>query len=424
MRILIDNSGYEMKNLGDIAMLQIALSRMREFFPLAELHVLTTNPNRLLRYCPDVVPMPSDVAIEGRSLWIQTWNVFGGLHRLLPRAFGPRLQLLENSLRTTHRRLVASWIVRRFTARGVNTEKMFQYLALVDSADCVVATGGGYLTDAFESHAARVLSLLGLAQHSGLPTFLFGQGLGPLQSPWLQGLCRQVFPKLTFLGLREGKASLPLALSLGTARDRVSVTGDDAIELARSRVPQNLGNDIGVNLRVASYSQVGVELLGRVRDVLHRTSAKLEGQLVPIPISHHVQDSDAATLESLIGPGDENVASLDTPEKVILNVGKCRIVVTGSYHAGVFALSQGIPVIGLAKSPYYQDKFAGLADQFKGGCQVVAMHEQNFPELLESAMEEAWQTAPVTREMLLAQAEAQVRASRQAWEKLKQTMGG
>jgi colanic acid/amylovoran biosynthesis protein len=306
----------------------------------------------------------------------------------------------------------------------VNTDKMSQYLALVDSADCVVATGGGYLTDVFESHAARVLSLLGLAQHAGLPTFLFGQGLGPLQSPLLLGLCRQVFPELTVLGLREGKASLPLALSLGAASDRVAVTGDDAIELARSRVPQSLGNNIGVNLRVASYSQVGEDLLGRVRDVLHRVRAKHEVQLVPIPISHHVEDSDIATLEFLVGPGDENIASLDTPEKVILNVGKCRIVVTGSYHAGVFGLSQGIPVVGLAKSPYYQDKFAGLANQFKGGCQVVAMHEQNFPELLESAMEEAWQAAPVTRDMLLAQAEAQVQASRQAWEKLKQTMVG
>ena len=30
-----------------------------------------------------------------------------------------------------------------------------------------------------------------------------------------------------------------------------------------------------------------------------------------------------------------------------------RLVITGSYHAGVFALAQGVPVLALAKSAYY-----------------------------------------------------------------------
>ena len=38
-------------------------------------------------------------------------------------------------------------------------------------------------------------------------------------------------------------------------------------------------------------------------------------------------------------------SAVDSPLRVIEEIGHCRIVITGSYHAGVFALSQGIPVV-------------------------------------------------------------------------------
>ena len=38
------------------------------------------------------------------------------------------------------------------------------------------------------------------------------------------------------------------------------------------------------------------------------------------------------------------------------------VEVTGSYHAGVFALAQGIPVVGLLQSAYYEQKFIGHSE--------------------------------------------------------------
>jgi polysaccharide pyruvyl transferase WcaK-like protein len=51
------------------------------------------------------------------------------------------------------------------------------------------------------------------------------------------------------------------------------------------------------------------------------------------------------------------------------------VVVAGSYHAAVFALSQGIPVVALVKSPYYVNKMVGLGDQFGAGCEIVRLDE-------------------------------------------------
>lgn len=140
--------------------------------------------------------------------------------------------------------------------------------------------------------------------------------------------------------------------------------------------------------------------------------------MIPLPIAHHPDCHDGAAIGQLIA--DSNVASppiasLDTPAGVIAEVSRCRVVVTGSYHAAVFALAQGIPVVGIAASQYYVDKFSGLADLFGGGCDVVRIDVPDAGAALEAAIEKAWATAPHLREALLKSAEAQIHRAREAY---------
>ena len=53
---------------------------------------------------------------------------------------------------------------------------------------------------------------------------------------------------------------------------------------------------------------------------------------------------------------------------------------TGAYHAAVFALAQGIPVVCLSNSPYYLAKFQGLEDLFGVGCTIVTLSEPDFAD--------------------------------------------
>ena len=162
---------------------------------------------------------------------------------------------------------------------------------------------------------------------------------------------------------------------MGVLSNRVITTGDDAIELAYNSRNPKLGNGMGINLRIANYSSISKEFLEIVRSTLHDIAKKKDSPLVSIPILRYHTDpnaeSDITTIQQILADFD-NVSdqgnNLDTPLKVIKQVGHCRIVITGSYHAGVFALAQGIPVVTLAKSPYYIDKFQGLADQFGVWC--------------------------------------------------------
>ena len=85
------------------------------------------------------------------------------------------------------------------------------------------------------------------------------------------------------------------------------------------------------------------------------------------------EEDDRRSIERFVtgtsSGGSSNRAS--TIDDVLTAIADCRVVVTGSYHAAVFALSMGVPAVGLAASRYYVDKFKGLADQFGPGCEVV-----------------------------------------------------
>jgi polysaccharide pyruvyl transferase WcaK-like protein len=127
-------------------------------------------------------------------------------------------------------------------------------------------------------------------------------------------------------------------------------------------------------------------------------------RLIPIPISFHRNGEDIRALEKIIPSADYKLyrdIRLDSSAQLIDRVSDCRVVVTGSYHAGVFALSQGIPVIGLAKSQYYKDKFQGLADQFGGGCKVLLLDDPNRNQILSATLENFWDHSSLLRPGLL-----------------------
>ena len=91
---------------------------------------------------------------------------------------------------------------------------------------------------------------------------------------------------------------------------------------------------------------------------------------------------------------------------------------TGAYHLAVFALSQGIPVVALTSTAYYDDKFVGLNAMFGQGLTLVRLDDPELEQTLVTAIDRAWQAAPVVREPLRAAARMQIDASRAAFDRV------
>jgi colanic acid/amylovoran biosynthesis protein len=208
---------------------------------------------------------------------------------------------------------------------------------------------------------------------------------------------------------------------MGADLSRTVVTGDDAIELAYENRQEALGSKIGFNFRLADYSETTHEEADTVRDAVSISSTRCDAAVVPVPISRQPWEDDLESFQKLFpaGTAGSGIASIPvTPAATIRIVSDCRVVVTSSYHAAVFALSQGIPVLAVAKSQYYVDKFQGLADQFGRGVRTASVNNSDTA-VLAAAIEELWHGAPGMRAELLTAALAQIEKGRDFYRSLR-----
>lgn len=401
MRILVDHSGYALLNIGDIAMLQACVRRLKILWPDSVIHVFTESPDQLQRYCPEVSAVAP--TIVGRRL-----------ASVLPKSG----QLAAEQMWKTAMPLLA-----RSNAAASRGAVPLRVLDAVRRADLVVSSGGGFISDAFWWHGVAVLSVLAMAQRLGKPTAMFGQGLGPVTHPVLNHAVSLAMPRLTTIGLREEVRSTSILRAHGVDLQRAVVTGDDALVLATPATRPRAGTSIGMNVRVASYSSVDTTLAGQIVAVA-RAAARSRGvATVALPVSRYGTQSDLRSVRSAddgehSALTNDEFADIRSPEELKASVARCRVVVTGSYHAAVFALAAGIPVVGITSSRYYDGKFEGLAALFPNGCQPVRI-TRGFEQALTDAIDRAWTTDDVSRDRLYAAAREQVGRGDDLYERFK-----
>jgi polysaccharide pyruvyl transferase WcaK-like protein len=414
VNILVENGSYHMQNMGDVGMLQVGLNRILNIFPAdTRIFVLTTNPEKLKKICPSAIP----VSGEGRKAW-QRKTYFSKAFNRFPGKIADAYNNFEKS-QTIHSPRGAYLFKRYFSnVKRREIPGLIEYFEAIKHADAVVSTGGGLINDWFVDSSQAVLDTFITAQSFGKPTAMFGLGFGPVENPTTIEKVRNVFPKLKMLCFREGLSSLPLLDSLGIPRELVSITGDDAIELAYRERKQNPGKGIGFNIRIYRHSQVPPEAIVQIGQILSNITKELCAEIIPTPVTFRTSHSDLASIRQVLGSlavDTTQAEKIIMPIDLIHQISRCRIVITGAYHSAVYALAQGIPVIALAKSRYYQNKFAGLSDQFGTGCKIVYYDDPDFSNVLSNEIVALWKNADQYQSPLLSAAVSQIAESESAW---------
>jgi polysaccharide pyruvyl transferase WcaK-like protein len=382
VRIVIDPSGYHSTNIGDAAMLETAVERLRAFWPGAEMRIIGFDREALGAL---------DVGAE------------------LLDPYGARAASAVPFLPAARLALLA----KRRDPRAAG-----RFRHAIRNADLVLVSGAGHLNDLFRRHAGTVLHTLELAIECGAATALTGQGLGPMRGRSLRRRAAGVLPRVDFISLREGLTGPPLLEALGVASARVRITGDDAIAIAFRARRDPMGAAIGVNLRSAPYAGLDDRTFEWIGRIITEAGKRFDAPLVPIPIARDAEHDDLDTVCRVLNiacPSD----GPRTPSELVKLLPECRIVIAGSYHAAVLALSMGVPAVMLARSDYYVDKFRGLASQFKLGSGVVLISDEDSDARLRDAIDEAWNTAEAKRGRLLDAASEQIGLGEAAYRALR-----
>lgn len=410
-KILIENGCYDLRNIGDVAMLQVAVKRLNNLWPDALIEVVTNAPQLLAKYCPGACP----ISATGRYGWFRD--------RGLPSFLTGKRRLIKRwrQIRSRWPGLALALIKLDAKLRKTNIESIKAFHKTLHEADMVVVSGGGDVNDEFAEYAGTLLDVLKMSIHDGKSTIMFGQGIGPIHNPALKAKAKSVLPAVDTIAIREGRCSRYVLEFLGVKQDHIIVTGDDAVETAYQMRPSKSGQGIGVNLRLTKYSQADHGHIEIIRCVLQIASVRYKAPLIALPVSFAKEGSDVETLRELFKDCQnriDNPQNWDGPANIIKRTGRCRVVVTGSYHSAVFALSQGIPAVTLAKSPYYLNKFLGLSEQFGCGCEVILLDDKQLQNKLLEAIDTAWESSEKIRGELLGAARCQIARGRLAYEQI------
>lgn len=399
MNVFIENGTYGLWNVGDLVMLRLTAQRILTHFPNAHINIVTRDNRRLAQFIDNVHGIaPAD------------WNA------VYQRS--PKLRRMKRALRS-----FAFALTRKFTKQDKELEKWvrhsgstsrssWNFISRLYHADAVIASGGGYMNDHFVADAVRILRTFELAQKMGKKTAMFGQGFGPAMDDRLLAIAKKVLPALDLIAIRDGAGSLQFLRNLGVDMSRVIVTGDDALEPASALTPGFHENILGLNVRVAWYSGFDDTTAKLFCQAVAKEAEKLNADIRAIGIGISKREYDAGRVKAFIPYAAEPQA--DTPEGVIQAVGKCRLMVTGSFHTAVFALAQGIPAVAAVNSDYYAEKFHGLAKQFGSALRIVPAAD--FVKLRQ-AIHDLWQPDTARTKELHAKTHAQISLSQQAYEK-------
>jgi colanic acid/amylovoran biosynthesis protein len=408
MRIFIVPGTPDCANLGDLAMLQAGQARLHALWPDASFLILTRDPARLKIHCPDAQGIPW----AGLKYWLRV--------KALPRRFFPHLRP------ETRREFPLTWtsiggLLRILQPRKGTLAK--EFAEMLFGAELVAVSGCGVITDAFRKPALEILNLLDVAIRADIPCVMLGQGIGPIRDEQLFRRAAEVLPRVKAIFIRECRATPALLEKMGVSPEKILFTGDDAVELAFHERRPAPGTELGLNLRLAAYSGLNGATVENIRNAIFDQASAHQSSLCGVPILVDGDESDVRSIEQLLsgwtGKSDGG-GGLNTPLQVIRRVSDCRVAIVGSYHAALFALAQGVPVIGIVQSAYYADKFQGLAEQFGSGCIVLRADQPDFAEALRGAMTRLWDQADELRSGLLSTAEVQSQAARAAYAKLPQ----
>jgi len=431
MRILFDQSVHDHKNRGNNSLLEVTRDRFRKFWPHARFDVISISPYFCKVFLNDVHPVSPVNFIEYKGR-------FSLIFKVIPTLFW---RLVFEA-----RELVKGKDMSEFTSNEVNkvldgiTNEMHHQpkieTLMVDSHesereikniypgiaqyDLYVPTGGGYLCDSDKRFLFPLFDRLEAAQSKGILTVMVGQGIGPLDDLELRKRAGEILPKLDYLLIREEKLTRPLLDSLGMSSDKILMTGDDAIEPAYLARKDNLGTGIGLSLRVAGYTDFNRGHINAIRPIIFKAAKKYKAKLVSAPID--ANDADKEYLAELMQGYSQTSSSwkkFESTSAIINRISECRIMITGTFHGAVFAISQGIPVIGLANSIEYWNKLSGLAMEFGvDGCQILMLDDMNLDDNLLKAIDFAWSSAERLRPQLLDEAKRQIDMGYDAYRKI------
>jgi polysaccharide pyruvyl transferase CsaB len=307
----------------------------------------------------------------------------------------------------------------------------------IASSDGLISGGGSLLQDKTSAKTIPYyLGVIKLAQWLGKPTFIYSQGIGPVQRRLFFSWIRGVFSKAKYVSVRDPESAellarmglhspvevvpdpvmgLPLKSGADASDGRAAVRAEGGSPLVGGAGNRAEDGSPLVGVSVRFWNEDRSELNG-LAEVLRRLLEETEANVRFLPF-HLPSDEEAS--EYIRERLPQNHAHRITvargvthPQDMLAEVARCDLMLGMRLHSLIYAASQRVPPVGVSYDP--------KIDQFlhRLGMKAAATTEQipvdsvvrKCLELLQEGGKTAWQRgheAAIDRLKLEAQLPAQ-----------------
>jgi polysaccharide pyruvyl transferase CsaB len=281
------------------------------------------------------------------------------LRRTLPQA---RLVVLSNDPPQT---------VQLHNTDAINRWNLLEIRRALTRASGFVLGPGGLLQDTTSTRSLLYyLGLLRWAQRYKLPTYLIGQGIGPLRSQHSERWVAQTMRRARLVLVRD-RVSYEWALAHGVR----AVLGED-LAMLYSSPPHRRGDGSGVRVGISLRPGLSPSNFTVLRRALQAFAAK-DCEIVFLPFQ---ADQDLAVLKEL--GFSIPVVEAHRPSDLLEAMCSLDMVLGMRLHSLVFALIAGVPFCALS----YDPKIEGFLHRVADVCAYPILWWSASERLSESAL--------------------------------------
>lgn len=224
------------------------------------------------------------------------------------------------------------------------------------NSEVLISGGGGLLQDRTSSPSFwYYITLIYLARILSVPTYVFGQGIGPIKKKYNELLLRGAIPGIKGFHVRDDR-SAKLLRSFGIEEDKLTV-GDDLAFLL-SGTGANKDEYLNSPDKEIVAAALRSDIKGRT-DVLRAVSSGLDMLYEKFDVNVVLFSTDSLSDEDI---NTDLQASTEAPCKIIdvdhlspaqlvEMMGDLNLVIAGRLHALIFSLLSDTPIQGISYDP-------------------------------------------------------------------------
>lgn len=305
------------------------------------------------------------------------------------------------------------WTSRTYGVESVHRMKLGEVRKAIKSSDGLISGGGSLLQDATGIKSIPYyLGVIKLAQWLGKPTFVYAQGIGPVNRKLFRPLIASVFRRCDYISVRDTE-SAGLLREMGLrGKDAVQVVPDPVmgLTLRENAAGTEENGDLGESTSELPVVGVSVRFWNEARTELTQLAEGLSllCRRKPVHIRFlpfHVPGDDEASrfvMERLGNVAERGCTvsiapETEHPQDMLREVSRCSLLVGMRLHSLIYAASQNVPLLGVSYDPKI-DHFLGRI-----GSVPVGTAEELDPRILAAEGERLLQEAGTWRKSHAAQ---------------------